>query len=314
MYLKLKSLPISILIITSFLATACGGQNEQDAAIQTAVAQTVQAQNAAQIQNTETPLPATAAASATPVAALPTVVNTPTAVPTLSSSSYVECGKASLTSETVVDGTIFKPGEAFTKTWQITNTSNCTWDTTYKIVFFSGDVLGGGYVYNLPRVVGPGQTVPIELVLTAPTAEGKYTSEWKLQTPDNYMFGVGAYNSPFYTKIEVSASATPAYSVTSLVTSVTRDPLSGCQPANITFTVYATVNTNGPLELTYYWDQSDGNNTGPKKVTIESAASKTFTREWKLGRAATQGTKWISFVVTAPNTVEQKQEFVFSCQ
>lgn len=314
MYQRLKYLPITLLIITAFLATACGAQNEQDAAIQTAVAQTVEAQNAAVVESTATPVPTVAAASATPAQALPTVENTPTAVPTLPSSSFIECGKASLTSETVVDGTIFKPGDVFTKTWQITNTSNCTWDTSYKVVFFSGDILGGGYVYNLPRVVGPGQTVPIELVLTAPTAEGKYTSEWKLQTPDDYMFGVGAYNSPFYTKIEVSASATPAFSVTSLVTSVTRDPISGCQPANITFTVYATVTTSGPLELTYYWDQSDGNNTGPKKVTIDSATSKTFTREWKLGRAATQGAKWISFVVTAPNTVEQKQEFTFSCQ
>lgn len=133
-----------------------------------------------------------------------------------------------------------------------------------------------------------------------------------LQTPDNYMFGVGAYNAPFYTKIVVSSAEKPAYSVTTIVTSVTREPLTGC-PANTLITVYATVSTNGPLEFAYNWDQSDGNNSRPKKFVVDSATTKTFTREWKFGRTNTQGPKWISFVITSPNSLEQRQDFVFEC-
>ncbi len=315
MFKNLKYILFTSIVISSLMLTACGAESTQDAVIQTAVAQTVAAQNAGQIQNTETPPAPTEPAVPTPAQSTPTpLAGVATATQPLNNAASFECGKASLTSETVVDGTIFKPGVQFTKTWQITNTSTCVWDTNYKIVFFSGDLLGGGYVYNLPRVTGPGQTVPIELVLTAPATDGEYTSEWKLQTPDDYMFGVGPYNSPFYTKIVVSSAEKPAYSVTSIVSSVTRDPLSGCQPANILVTVYATVKTNGPVEFTYYWEQSDGNGSNQKKVSIASATTQTFAREWKFGRTNTQGPKWISFIVTSPTQMEQRQDFVFECK
>lgn len=301
------------IVISSLLITACGAGSTQDATIQTAVAQTVAAQNAEQTK-TEIPSSPVAPATQTPAQLLPTVtplagIASPTQPIT---STKFECAKASLASETIIDGTIFKPGVQFTKTWQITNTSTCVWDTNYKIVFLSGDLLGGGYVYNLPRVTGPGQTVPIELVLIAPATDGEYTSEWMLQTPDNYMFGVGAYSAPFYTKITVSSAEKPAYSVTSVVTSITREPLTGC-PANTLFTVYATVATNGPVEFTYYWAQSDGNDSGSKTFVMESASTKTFTREWKFGRANSQGPKWISFVVTDPISREQRVDFSFEC-
>jgi hypothetical protein len=142
--------------------------------------------------------------------------------------SESDCAKASLDSETIPDGTIYKPGELFTKTWQITNTSTCVWDTNYKIVFWSGDILGGAYVYNLPQVTGPGVTLPISLVLTAPAVDGRYKSEWALQTPDKINFGVGMYSEPFYTTIVVSSSAKPAYAVTSVDYSVVRNPATGC--------------------------------------------------------------------------------------
>ena len=312
MFKTIKYILFTSIVISSLFLTACGAGNAQDATIQTAVAQTVAAQNTEQAANAETPSAPATPVIQTPVQLLPTL--TPLAAsPTVQpGTTKFECAKASLESETIVDGTIFKPGAGFTKTWQITNTSTCVWDTNYKIVFLSGDMLGGGYVYNLPRVTGPGQTVPIELVLTAPATDGEYKSEWMLQTPDNYMFGVGPYSSSFYTKIVVSSAEKPTYGVTSIVTSFTRDPLLGC-PANTLITVYATVGTNGPVEFTYYWDQSDGNESSPKKFLMESATTQTFTREWKFGRTNNQGPKWISFVITSPSSMEQRQDFVFEC-
>lgn len=309
MYKPTKYKLLTTILIAAFLMTACGAETPQDPFIATSVAQTVAAQNAGQVINTETPLAPVTLATQTPV--LPTL--TAVASPTLSVNiTTSECAKASLTSETIIDGTIYKPGEQFTKTWQITNTSNCVWDTNYKIVFWSGDILGGGYVYNLPQVTGPGQTIPISLVLTAPTTDGTYRSEWKLQTPDKINFGVGAYDAAFYTVIAVSSSDKPKYGVASVITSITREPKTGC-PANTLFTVDAAVSTNGPLEFTYYWGQSDGNDSSPKTVIVKAADTKTFTREWKFGRANTQGPKWISFVITDPAYPAQQVNFAFEC-
>ncbi len=305
---------LTTILISSFLITACGAETPQDPFIMTAVAQTITAQNAGQVTNTETPIAPETLATKTPLQFSPTItppagIASPTLPVNVTTS---ECAKASLISETIVDGTIYKPGVQFTKVWQIKNTSNCVWDTNYKIVFWSGELLGGAYYYNLPQVTGPGQTLPIALVLIAPATDGTYRSEWKLQTPDSIEFGVGSYDASFYTEIAVSSADKPKYGVASVATSITREPKTGC-PANSLFTVYATVSTNGPVDFTYYWDQSDGNNSSPKTVAMESASTKTFTREWKFGRANTQGPKWISFVITDPAYPEQRVNFAFEC-
>lgn len=311
MYKTTKYIFLNTLLIASFLVTACGAGNAQDPFISTSVAQTVAAQNA-EPTNTETPsVPASTIITQTPFALSPTL--TPLASPTLPANiTTSECAKASLESETIIDGTIYKPGEQFTKVWQITNTSNCVWDTNYKIVFWSGDILGGAYYYNLPQATGPGQTIPIALVLTTPTIDGTYRSEWKLQTPDSIEFGVGSYDAAFYTVIAVSSAENPNYGIASVTTSITREPKTGC-PANSLFTVNATVSTSGPVDFTYYWDQSDGNNSNPKTFIMETAGTKTFTREWMFGRANTQGPKWISFKITDPAYPEQVVNFTFEC-
>ncbi len=42
---------------------------------------------------------------------------------------------------TVPDGTMFSQGEKFTKTWRFQNAGTCTWNTSYKIVNHSGDIM-----------------------------------------------------------------------------------------------------------------------------------------------------------------------------
>ncbi len=310
---SIKYLLFSISATIVLLATACGPDTStQEAVIQTSVAQTVAAQTTVEVANTATPS-APVIPTQTPFKLqTPLALLTSTVPP--SNTSKAECAKASLVSETIVDGTIFKPGTQFTKTWEITNTSNCVWDTSYKIVYWSGDIMGGGYVYNLPQAVGPGQTVPISLVLIAPTADGTYRSEWKLQTPDNINYGVGAYQAAFYTEIVVSSSVKQKYAVTKMELSVTREPLTGC-PANTTYTAYATFTTNGPLEFVYHWLQSDGNDSNPQTIVLKAAGTKTVSRVWKLGRAASQNdNRWFAIVLTEPDYREYPSVgFGFHC-
>ena len=290
---KWKNLGMLVMLIIC----ACSANNPQDPAVATAVALTIAAQN-----NTATPAStATPLITQTPLQFAPTLTAlAPIASPTLrGNTSKSACAKASLVEETIPDGTIFRPGELFTKTWKIQNLSNCTWDTTYKIIFWDGNVLGGGYVYNLPQATPPQGILPVSLVLTAPMQEGDYTSEWMLQAPDGTDFGVGEYSASFFTKIAVSDDKHPGYTITNVDYQIVREPATGC-PANVHWTVYATVTTNGPFEFKYYWTQKDGNDSSPKSATIASATSKTFERLWIIGLANTPGDKWMEFHVSEP--------------
>ncbi|GAB1469270.1 hypothetical protein MASR2M66_01460 [Chloroflexota bacterium] len=319
--IKSKTYILSTLVfVAALLLTACGESVDSQAVIQTSVAETVAAQPPIVI--TETPA-ATQFPSQTPFA-LPTLgtplaLLSPTAIPANSGGSKAECAKASLQSDTIVDGQIFKPGEQFVKTWYITNTSNCVWDTTYKIVFFNGDILGGGYVYNLPQITGPGQTVPISLVLITPTTPGFYRSEWKLQTPDNINFGVGIYQAAFYTEIQVADLTTTtaiAYDIVDASLVITRDPAYGCQPANMVYTANVTIVTNGPLKLKYTIRQQDGNSGNSTSVEMKKAETYTNSDHvWKLGRAASQNSnRWMQLVITQPFYREYpKVGFEFYC-
>jgi len=293
---RIICLIIAILVITSTFTTACSeAEPTQDPFIITAVAQTVAAKNAP--QSATLAIPPTPEIIQTPLGFSPTLTSLPpTAMPTANNTNKSACAKASLVSETIVDGTIFKPGEKFTKTWEIKNASTCTWDTSYGIVFWNGDVLGGAYYYNLPQSVPPGAVFPASLVLTAPKEDGSYKSEWVLQTPDKVNFGVGEYSAPFYTEIVVSAAEKPAYAVTDVTYEMVRTPPTGC-PANVTYTAYATVSTNGPLEFKYYWAQSDGHNPKGDVIKMKAADSIVITNSWQLHIATTPGTRWMAIVI-----------------
>ncbi len=308
MFKSVKYKALTFTTILTLLLTACGAEATPDPFISTAIAQTVAAQNASAA--TETPLPSpTVAVTEGPLQFIPTLTPVvPLVSPTLPKSTAgakTECGRASLVSETIPDGTIYPPKTSFIKTWEIKNESNCTWDTSYKIVFWDGDVMGGGYVYNLPQSAPPGTTFPISLQLKAPETDGTYTSEWMLQTPDGTEFGVGEYSASFYTEIVVSAAEKPEYAITSVDYNVVRDPATGC-PANTTYTIYATLTSNGPIEVTYQWLQGSGTPETElikpaKTLKFTEAGTLTVSHDAKLHLGATPGNqRWMAIVITEP--------------
>ncbi len=293
-----KHIFFTLLITASMFITACDGQTAQDPFIQTAIAQTVTAKNAEQNAAANTEPPVEPVFTQTPLQFSPTLTALPvTASPAGGNASSSPCAKASLVSETIIDGTIYKPGEQFTKTWEIKNTSTCTWDSSYRIIFWNGNILGGAYYYSLPQSVPPEGIIPISLVLTTPAEDGTYKSEWALQTPDKVNFGVGEYSAPFYAQVVVSSSAKPNYAITSVTYEMVRVPATGC-PANVTYTAYATVSVNGPLEFKYRWAQSDGHTVNnPDIIKMDAAGSIVLSNPWQLNLATDPGTRWMALEI-----------------
>ena len=135
--------------------------------------------------------------------------STPTGVPTASTlSPGTSCDRAAFVADiTVPDGTVFAPGQQFTKTWRLKNSGKCTWTTNYSIAFSGGDQMNGPTLLNLPNQVAPGQTIDLSLNLTAPLNAGTYRGYWLLKNANGSSFGIGSTAaSPFWLEIKVSGA------------------------------------------------------------------------------------------------------------
>jgi len=145
---------------------------------------------------TLTPLPPPPA-TATPIGQPP---------PTISPSG---CDKAAFVIDaTVPDGTIFSPGAAFTKTWRLRNAGTCTWTTSYKLIYYSGESMSTQTAVNLPWSAAWGQTVDISVNMVAPATAGKYRGYWILANSNGQYFGIGANASdPIWVEINVAGEA-----------------------------------------------------------------------------------------------------------
>lgn len=122
---------------------------------------------------------------------------------------------------TIPDDTVIAAGSTFTKTWQLINTGTCTWTTDYALVFAGGEQLGGPDEVPLVLEVPPGATIDLTVVLTAPTVNGTYRSEWQLRNAQGIRFGIPEPDVVFWAQIVVqdgtaapAPTATPAASAT----------------------------------------------------------------------------------------------------
>lgn len=155
-------------------------------------------------QPTNTPAPdqatATPEPSATEEPAPPTSTPWPTYTPLPTYTPYptstftpaAPCNQMRFIRDvTIPDETWMRPGQAFTKIWEIQNTGSCAWDSTYKVVYGdSGGKMGGPDSKALPVVpVNPGEKVQIAIGFTAPATDDMYTSVWKLQPDGGDKFG-----------------------------------------------------------------------------------------------------------------------------
>ncbi len=201
----MRKLSALILFAGWGLLMACNfpGQATPRAAngLQTAAAMTVQAALTQSAATTPRPSEVPEQPSATPVAATDTPPPSATPLPSPTATAQ-PCNLAHFVADvTVPDDTIFKPGEAFTKTWRLQNVGTCTWQN-YSLVFDSGDPMGGPAIQPIPGTVAPGQEVDVSVGLTAPSDEGEYKGYWRLRDDKGVVFGLTTGN-PFWVAIKV---------------------------------------------------------------------------------------------------------------
>jgi hypothetical protein len=302
---------LAVLVSFILIASACGSSAQDPSAISTAVAQTVQAgESLTQLASQPTITPQMTLPTQTPAVSI-----TPTTAQTIVAAAPADpnCVKASLVSEDPPDGVLLQPGQYYWKTWTLLNTGTCTWNRSYSLIFWSGDLMGGLTSYPLDDDVLPNEQKEISIYLKAPDAEGTFTGYWRIQTPWNSNFGVGPSDEPFYVKVQVTNDTDPRYGIASVTYRLVREPETGC-PTNVRYTVFATISTNGPFEFDYFWNQSDGNESGVKTLEFTEASSQTLSREWMIGKGDSPNPRWIEFVMTSPKYQEfGKQTILNNC-
>lgn len=130
---------------------------------------------------------------------------TPTPGPT----SEVSCkDRASFVADvTVPDGTTFVPGAAFVKTWRLSNSGTCPWTTGYKLVFSTGNKMGGPEFVQFTNAVPQGQLIDLSVNLIAPPTAGSYRGYWMLKNEKGKLFGLSPQaDDPFYVDIKVAGT------------------------------------------------------------------------------------------------------------
>ena len=294
---------LTILTLITLFASACGSPQLNESAVSTAVALTVQAQTTIEPVATATssaPTLTPDSLTLTPLAA------TPTTAPVTGGAVQNCTASASLVGETVPDGTILQPGTTFTKTWNVQNNGTCTWDASWQLVFYGGALMDGITVYNFPQPAQPGDTVEVPIILRAPAEGGQHTGEWMLKSPWGQSFGVGQYSVPLSVSIVVGG-LTPESRRTETVVGVTAVTYSvdrRCAPANTFYTITANITSNGPVEVEFFWIQSDGNSDMTNRVTFTEATTKSVQREWSQHRDSAPNERWIQIIVEDPTYQE----------
>ena len=226
-------------ILVAFF-TACSPKAQPTESPATVAAKTMQAiltQISDQIVQTETMAPSPTASSTSTPATTDTFTLVPT-VPLNGSTSTLPSGLTpiyttptgptpttdpnSLLTRTIVgkcpaaffvgdigpirDNSEVKAGNSFTKTWDVRNIGNCTWDRTYRLIFQYGQHMNGPDAVYFPEIVPSNKDTYLSVTLTAPDSAGIHTGQWYMEDSNGHRFGVGpGGNEPLIVRIKVVA-------------------------------------------------------------------------------------------------------------
>jgi len=267
--------------------------------VQTAAALTVEAQLTAVA-------PATATFTLAPFPTVPpanTLAPTNTLPPAATATSSCDVAHFE-TDVTIPDNTEVGAGDSFTKTWRLKNIGTCSWTPSYATVFVNGASMSGPAVQALVGNVNPGQTVDISVNLTAPEADGTYTSYWGLRNAAGVIF------SKFYVQIVVNSGTGGAFAVIHVTYSLSNWSDSGhvnCPR------VTANISTNKAGTVTYHWVRSDAS-SATDTLTFASAGTKSINYDWALGSTHAGESNFVGIYVDEPNHQDfGHQSFTTAC-
>lgn len=345
---KTKTTFYLLLTLVLLAVTACRAGSEQNPtateagaeAVKTAAAQTAEAALTAQAATlaaptaTETQVPASDTPSAPTATLTPALTATQTPVPNAGGQDRAQF----VADVTVPDGTDFKAGEAFTKTWRLLNAGSSTWTTEYALVFVSGAQMGGAASVPLPQNVAPGDTVDVSVDLTAPQENGLQRGFWMLQNAAGGNFGIGpGFDLAFYVEINVTGGsedggdggdgdATPTATpvddgggegdaVAGVTVSVDETSFTGACPHTFTFNVQVATTRATRISLEIEAGAEDPsyqyNLPGPQSFDVGQG---TFNYTYTLDLSSSVN-GWVRVRVTEPNPVTSNQaSFSLVCQ
>jgi len=287
-------------------------------AVRTAAAETANARMTEMAAVTPSAAPATATVTINPTEASP-VTPTLTITPTVEISG--EDKLEFVADVTVPDGTTFKPGETFVKTWKLRNSGTSTWSSGHALVFVSGEQMGAAASVPLSTTVPPGETGDVSVSLTAPASTGSYFGFWMMRGPAGNNFGIGSTSDqPFYVQIVVagdgSGTAVPTGTSGDTVTDVSLavDNASVQDTCPHTFTFAARFVLNEAATVSYEFEAETGFPiTLPAPSTVALGAgvhTLSYTLDFN-----DDVTGVARFVVTAPESVESSPvSFSLDCQ
>ncbi len=119
---------------------------------------------------------------------MPQVLPTPIPVATSTAAPPPECVDGMTFIQDLTQEGDLKPGQAFTKGWQVQNTGTCTWNTGYHLSFADGYNMGGQPV-AVTQDVAPGATYDLYINLIAPLNAGDYQGVWQMVNGQGIAFG-----------------------------------------------------------------------------------------------------------------------------
>ena len=303
-------LSLALVLSACNLPSAEATPTTDPQAVFTQAAETVVAQltkSAVQQPPTQPPatqVPPTQAPAATATLAPQPAPATATSAP---AAPVVQCDSALfVTDVTVPDGTPYGGGATFIKTWRLKNTGTCTWNSTYALVFDSGDQLGGAASIPLAGTVAPGQTVDLSVNLQAPASNGSYSGFWGIKNGSGARVPVaGGFGGKSFSVVikagsggSTGATADPnaKFAVTSVGFSVAK---TGSDCSSIKYVTTATISANKAGDVTYTWIRSDGATgaTMSGTLTFADAGTQTITFDWTFGG----GGQWVDLYIDKPN-------------
>lgn len=266
----------AILLIFMLVLSACnfpgaGGSASNIAAEQTSVAQTVvalQTQMSAG-STSQPPVVVNTTEAVQPTATLTLPPPPPTATATIAATAKPTYLVSNVVDVNYPDNTVVKPNTPFKKTWRVTNGGTGTWNANFKLVFVSGDAMGGPASKPIGQVVTPGQTVEISVDLTSPATPKTYNGKWMLQTDAGASFGTGASaNGAFWVQIKVEQN----FAVTNAVSVSAPAVWAGPCPAPLAIT--ANITSTAPGTVTYAFVTTLGNSP-TFELKFDAAGTKT---------------------------------------